>query len=66
MLPPIDTAHLSEVVFAEFFQSDLGKKVFLPTFDATINADWDIALLADNAAEAARFAPNRKMCKSIC
>jgi len=50
---PIDPSQALEVVLGQLAEADLAEEILLPAFDAAVDADGDIPLLADDAAEAA-------------
>ena len=62
----VDTSHADEVVLTQILQSDLLQKVFLPAFDAAVNTNRHVALLADYAAEAPLLVSGSHMGQGIC
>ena len=65
MYHPIDTSHTLEVVLAEILKTDLLQKVLLPSLDGSVNADWNVALLADDGAKAASLGASGHVGKSV-
>jgi len=41
-----------KIILAEVFKANLFQEILLPTFDAAVNTNWNITLLADYTAEA--------------
>ena len=54
---PIDAANLLEAALAQILQPHAGQELVAPPFDAPVDADGNVALLADGGAEGSRLAP---------
>lgn len=55
-----------EIVLGELAQANVFEEIFLPPFYATINADWNVALLADGATKASCFVARGHMGQCVC
>ena len=47
----VDASKASAVIFGEILKTNILEEVLLPTLLATVNANWDVTLLADGRAE---------------
>jgi hypothetical protein len=63
---PVDTAHLLEVILGKVTETNVMVEVFLPTLDAAVDANRDVALLANNTAVAASLVASSQVSESIC
>ena len=61
----IDTAQALKVIFREVPETDVDQEIFLPAFDTPIDPDRNIALLADNTAEASFLFPSSDVCEGV-
>ncbi len=62
---PVNASHALEIILDEISEANLVVKIFLPALDAAINADGNVALLANGAAEAARLVAGSQVSKGI-
>ena len=62
----MDTTESLKVVLCEFSEADGLQEIALPALGTAVDPDWDMALLADNAAPASVLIASRHMRKSVC
>ena len=61
----MNTSHFLKIVLGQVAQPNGLKEILLPALLAVVNANRDISLLADSAAEATSLIPSSQMSESI-